>query len=408
MFDPTYPLFPIFAFVGFFLVLIPLPWHLQAWNSGTCYFMMWASLACLNQFVNSIVWADNALNVAPIWCEISIRIMMGASVGLPASSLCINRRLYYISSAQAVMITHADKLRNILVDTLICVVFPVVFIALQYIVQGHRFDIFENIGCYPALFNTPLTYFLSIMWPIVIGLISAVFCVLSLRSFARRRVEFGQFLSSNTSLTISRYFRLMALAMSDIVFTTPPAIFMLWLNLSATTVSPWVSWEDTHFDYSRVVQYPAILWRSDRLTLIAVEFTRWVTPLCALIFFAFFGFADEAKRNYRRAFWFLAKPFGFRPATPRAAKPINQYKPPSIPLKCAESSLPPYSPPSSASTFPSRDFKSPDSSKSFTISLDDTFTILSEPSDSHSIYSNELPPSTTHRTTDPRLAGSIV
>jgi pheromone a factor receptor len=70
MYDVTYPLFPVFAFLGFVLSLIPLPWHLQAWNSGTCYFMIWTSLACLNQFVNSIVWAGNALNPAPWWCEI--------------------------------------------------------------------------------------------------------------------------------------------------------------------------------------------------------------------------------------------------------------------------------------------------------------------------------------------------
>lgn len=68
--DPTYPLFPIFAFLGFILSLIPLPWHFQAWNSGTCFYMMWASLACLNQFVNSIVWRGNILNPAPIWCDI--------------------------------------------------------------------------------------------------------------------------------------------------------------------------------------------------------------------------------------------------------------------------------------------------------------------------------------------------
>ncbi|KAJ7661860.1 GPCR fungal pheromone mating factor, partial [Mycena rosella] len=63
-------LFSIFAFLGFYLVLIPLPWHFQAWNSGTCWYILWASLSCLNQFVNSLVWAGNTLNSAPAWCEI--------------------------------------------------------------------------------------------------------------------------------------------------------------------------------------------------------------------------------------------------------------------------------------------------------------------------------------------------
>lgn len=33
---------------------------------------------------------------------------MGASVGIPASSLCIVRRLYKIASAQAVTVTRAE------------------------------------------------------------------------------------------------------------------------------------------------------------------------------------------------------------------------------------------------------------------------------------------------------------
>jgi pheromone a factor receptor len=73
--DALYPLFSIFSFLGFVLVLIPLRWHLQAWNSGTCFYMMWAALACLNTFVNSIVWADDTLNRAPVWCDICASLL---------------------------------------------------------------------------------------------------------------------------------------------------------------------------------------------------------------------------------------------------------------------------------------------------------------------------------------------
>lgn len=68
--DPTYPLFPIFAFLGFLVSIIPLPWHLQAWNAGTCAFMIWTGLSCLSEFINSIIWRGNVLNVAPVWCDI--------------------------------------------------------------------------------------------------------------------------------------------------------------------------------------------------------------------------------------------------------------------------------------------------------------------------------------------------
>ncbi|KAG6839154.1 pheromone B alpha 3 receptor, partial [Blastosporella zonata] len=70
MADPAYPAFSIFSFIGFILVLIPLPWHLQAWNSGTCLFMIWTAIGCLNAFINSIVWHNNAIDWAPVWCDI--------------------------------------------------------------------------------------------------------------------------------------------------------------------------------------------------------------------------------------------------------------------------------------------------------------------------------------------------
>lgn len=127
MSDITYPLFPILSCIGFVLSLIPLPWHLQAWNSGTCYFMIWSALSCLNKFVNSIVFAHGAVDSAPALCEIceflrpmaadsfspnvgftATRITIGASIGIPAASLCINRRLYKIASVHAVTVNRAE------------------------------------------------------------------------------------------------------------------------------------------------------------------------------------------------------------------------------------------------------------------------------------------------------------
>ncbi|KAF5342932.1 hypothetical protein D9758_014955 [Tetrapyrgos nigripes] len=356
--DPTYPLFPIFSFLGFFLPLIPLPWHLQAWNSGTCYFIFWSSLSSLNQFVNSIVWHGNALNPAPIWCDISSRIMLGATVGVPAASLCINRRLYKIATVQAVSITPAEKRRAVLIDSLICLLFPLIFIALQYVVEGHRFNIYEDIGCYPVVYNTLLAYFTTNMWPLIIGLISATYCVLCLRAFARRRLEFSQFMASNKTLTMGRYFRLMALAMTDILCTTPIAVAVMVINLTALPLEPWRSWDDTHLDFFRVEQIPAILWRSNHLLVTGIELTRWTSVICALLFFAFFGFAAEAQKHYRLAYRFIKRKLGFK----MDIKPSFGMKlkdGPPTPLKNIHS-LPLYIPSTPSTSFsPPPEYKSP-------------------------------------------------
>ncbi|KAK7680871.1 hypothetical protein QCA50_016181 [Cerrena zonata] len=310
--DPTYPLFPIFAFLGFILALVPLPWHLEAWNSSTCYFMMWTALACLNQFVNSIVWHNNAFNPAPIWCDISTRIIQLAAIGIPAASLCINRRLYVIASVQTVSISRDEKRRAVLIDTLICVLFPIIVVALSYIVQGHRFNILEDIGCATAIYNTLLAYFLWTWWPLVIGVISAIYCILSLLAFNKRRLQFNAFLSSSkSSLTLGRYFRLMALASTELLLSIPLSTWIIYLNLTTTKLSPWVSFANTHYGFERVDQIPALLWRADRRMVVAVELGRWIDPVCALIFFAYFGFADEARRQYCAAGRWVVGMVGF-------------------------------------------------------------------------------------------------
>ena len=62
--------FTVFSAIGFILSLIPLWWHLEAWNIGTCMYMIWTALGCLVHFVDSIVWNGNTINWAPVWCDI--------------------------------------------------------------------------------------------------------------------------------------------------------------------------------------------------------------------------------------------------------------------------------------------------------------------------------------------------
>ncbi|KAI0334179.1 fungal pheromone STE3G-protein-coupled receptor [Cubamyces sp. BRFM 1775] len=326
--DPTYPAFPILAIFGAVVVLIPLPWHCQAWNAGTCLFMIWTSIACLNLAINSIVWSDNALNPAPVWCDISSRIVVAIGVALPAASLCIQRRLYNIATIKSVSVTRAERRRGVMVDLAIGLGIPLLQILFQYIVSGHRFDIYEGIGCSPYTYNTPLAYPFSLLWPLAIALVSACYCVLTFAAFLRRRAQFNAYLTSNSSLTANRYFRLMAIASVEIVCTVPISAYGLYLNLTSAPMNPWISWDDTHFNYSKVDQYPAVLWRMDRNAVISFELSRWLAPFCALVFFAFFGFAQEARSNYRKAFLWLRNLAPFRKIfperPPKGAVPIEK------------------------------------------------------------------------------------
>jgi pheromone a factor receptor len=134
--------------------------------------------------------------------------------------------------------------------------------------------------------------------------------VLSILAFARRRAQFSEFLSSNTSLTVSRYFRLMALAMTDICCTTPLSISVIVLNATSGPLHPWRGWSDTHFDFSRVGQIPAAFWHADHMVVVSLELSRWLVPACAIVFFMFFGLAHEARGHYHRTYLTIARVFG--------------------------------------------------------------------------------------------------
>jgi pheromone a factor receptor len=93
--------------------------------------MAWTGLACLNQFINSIVWNNNAINWAPVWCDISAKFIVGSAVAIPAASLCINRRLYHIASVKSVTVTRAEKRRQIMVDLAIGLGLPIMEMILR-------------------------------------------------------------------------------------------------------------------------------------------------------------------------------------------------------------------------------------------------------------------------------------
>ena len=121
------------------------------------------------------------------------RFMVGSSVAIPAASLCINRRLYQIASVQSVTKTRAEKRRDVIVDLAIGVGLPILGMILReyyridsgriiadlledIVVERESFILFEEVGCFPFTWNTALAYPLFLVWPIIIGLVSASYC----------------------------------------------------------------------------------------------------------------------------------------------------------------------------------------------------------------------------------------
>ncbi len=131
-------------------------------------------------------------------------------------------------------------------------------------------------------------------------------------------------MSSNYGLNEGLYVRLMCLASVEILGTIPACSFIIAYNIKLG-YTHWVSWADTHRDFSRVIQISSMEWKSDHTLYSLLEFFRWSLVACAFIFFAFFGFADEARRHYRLVYNSLVNRIGLSISNAKLTVSSNMY-----------------------------------------------------------------------------------
>jgi pheromone a factor receptor len=134
-----------------------------------------------------------------------------------------------------------------------------------------------------------------------------LFLVLGVLAFNKSRQQFNELLSGS-SLTNHRYIRLMCLVGISSLLTLVLGTYALINNCTTQTIEPWLGWADTHYDFSRVDQIPALIWRNSAQA--SIEISRWMGVIAAFTFFIFFGFAEEARKNYQSVFQSVTKRVG--------------------------------------------------------------------------------------------------
>ena len=188
----------------------------------------------------------------------------------------------------------------------------------DYVVQGHRGNILQGVGCLPTTYNVTLAFPLFYMWPPLLSFVAVIYGMLSLRAFLKRRVVVEEFLNSNGSgLNADRYLRLMCFSAVELTFAFPLGLFVLLVQAVDKPVYPWISWEDTQSNFDRFDQLPALFFTSTSINTLVLGVELWVAPFLSLIFFIFFGLGREQINQYKRWFYTLLKPFGIKPPAPK-------------------------------------------------------------------------------------------
>ncbi|KAJ7034227.1 GPCR fungal pheromone mating factor [Mycena alexandri] len=303
---------PIIAALSLFLAL---PWHWRARNVATLAIIFWLFIINMIFAIDAIIWKDSFEIRAAVWCDITTKLIIGSNFALPAACLCICIHLEQVSSVRLVRSTPADKRRRQIFEALMCFALPLVFMALHYVVQGHRFDIIENYGCRPATYLSVASVLIVWVPPIVIAVACLVFAGLALRHFMVRRITFAAHLdATHSALTTSRYLRLMLVSVFEMIWSLAITIYILWFTVMAVPLRPWTTWADVHSNFSRVDQYPVAFVPQPVLMSFYVS---WLfVPLSTLLFVAFFAFGREALDEYTQCVrWVRQRIFRQKPAT---------------------------------------------------------------------------------------------
>ena len=123
---------------------------------------------------------------------------------------------------------------------------------------------------------------------------------MSLRWFIQRRAQFRDLFPSSSGLNTSRYFRLMTLALTQLLGTSILSLYALVNAALYNGIQPWVSWQYVHSDFGLIDQYTEAFLPPQ---VMRAELGMWsAIPILSALTFVFFAFGEEACSEYRK-YW---------------------------------------------------------------------------------------------------------
>ncbi|KIJ22555.1 hypothetical protein M422DRAFT_40025 [Sphaerobolus stellatus SS14] len=249
--------------------------------------------------INAAAWSDNTDVKLVIWCDITTKIYVGFSAGVPAASMCNLRVLERVTAPSRRRPNKSLNTRKErMIEVFLCIIFPLVFVALHYIVEGHRFDIYEVVGCRATYVLN--WYALVLIWitPLLLALLSCTYAGLILRNLIWNRVTLSACLNNSaSSIGLSRYIRLLLLSSITVVYEAAFDVYLIVYNLKINGVSPITSWHDVQLEFSRIARYSRFL--LPNAVLVPLMMTWWIPTSACLLFLFCFVLGDEAIKDYR-------------------------------------------------------------------------------------------------------------
>ncbi|KZT68611.1 hypothetical protein DAEQUDRAFT_671191 [Daedalea quercina L-15889] len=172
------------AFLCVVVLVCLLPAYWASRNIAMLALIWWLVLCNVIQGINAVVWAGNVDVRIPVWCDIGTKLLLGVRLAVPATCLCLSNRVRHL-------LTTGDAKGGIGIlsfDLTMCIIVPIIYMALHIIVQGHRFNLTKNFGCSPAVYNTIPALFLVWLPPLILSMFAIMLACITTYCGHRRAI----------------------------------------------------------------------------------------------------------------------------------------------------------------------------------------------------------------------------
>ncbi|KAG8802599.1 a-factor receptor [Serendipita sp. 399] len=305
-----FPAYPIVCILSAILALMPIPSHYRAGNIGIIALGVWTFWGNIIAAVNTIYWHGNLRNPNPIWGDICQAYFAVMNFGLSSSTIFIQYTLWKVSRNRKLFITRRERRMQKIWGAFWCYGFPLLFVVFHYIVQGHRYDVVEDLGPTPTTYLTPVAFTLYFMWDPILCIIAIIFSILTYINVIRHRKEVANMFVSSKRHNAGQYYRLLAITLVLTLIHLPLVLRVLIGNAVDYEVYPWISWEDTHSNYMRIQYISRIILGTIPGAVSGLSLAYWAVALCGYIYFALYGTGSESLAQYKRCILYIPRRLG--------------------------------------------------------------------------------------------------
>ncbi|KAL6947263.1 hypothetical protein ACO0QE_002142 [Hanseniaspora vineae] len=258
--------------------------------------IVWLFLYNIKSLVDAAVWSGKGLAFfnswdGKGWCDIMIKIEVGAYVGVPCCIARIAYQLTEIIKAETIL-PDKTRVRYMCKEFAIVTFPPIIAMVLSYFVQLFRFGIFTYSGCQNIFSTSWVMIIVYAVWPFVVSVVALILSTRLLIVFYIKRKDASDILQCTKSgLTLTRFSRFIFFCFLIILIMFPSSLYTFIKTCKKVTGA---------YSYPKIHENNS-WWTVFKLANEKPLLSIWLFHTMSYCAFFIFGTSSDALKMYEQA-----------------------------------------------------------------------------------------------------------